>query len=424
MNRKSKILSTGMLLSLSLMVGKAKGQTQTVPFVEPDDGRVPLTDGLPSLPGGINQAKSVDLYIFKICENVGLNIECDPILNSLIAVANQPGGSVRVLLEPCPSGGANCNPGVTGPVDVAMKACNEFLAAGSKVLVKSANPGDGTLGILRAHAKSFLIDDGLGNKKAFILTPNLVPSSLDPTTGTRRDYGIITNDIGVINSLSEVFTHDWGPDDTTNPPITNCSDLTQWSRPGQGARLMGIDDPLIISPDRLVENPDATFRTFARERILGLIQSATTSLKIQMETISPDSGPLCGASDRDTDILPLLREKANQAGFNLQILIGPDAAGQQCNQLVVNAVKPGQALVQNKISTPGGGSKPGKPHAKLIVVDGQQVYIGSHNLTKKSMDERREIGRIVNSIESPETVITLQGKFDEDWAANSPPPAP
>ncbi len=431
MNGESKVLSTGVavLLSLSLSAAKGKGQTQTVPFVEPDDGRSPLTDGLSPLPGGINQAKSVDLYIFKICEGVEPDIQCDPILNSIVAVANQPGGSARVLLEPCPGGGANCDPGVTGPVPVAMRACNELLAAGSKVLVKSANPGDDTLGILRAHAKSFLVDDGIGNKKAFILTPNLVPSSLDPATGMRRDYGTITNDMGVINSLSAVFAHDWGPDDETNPPISDCGDFTQWSRPGQGLRGMGIADPLIISPDRLVENPDGTFRTFARERILRLIDSATTSLKIQVETISPVFVPMsmCGMNDSDDEILPLLRRKAQQLGPNLQVLLGPDDPRSQCNQLVINAIEavaPGQARIQSMISTPGGGSKLGKPHAKLIVVDGQRVYVGSHNLTRKSMDQRREIGRIVNNNDSPETVMTFQRKFDDDWAANPPPPTP
>ncbi len=256
-----------------------------------------------------------------------------------------------------------------------------------------------------------MFDDG-ASLKAFILTPNLVPSSLSvrPSETVRRDYGVLTNDPGVIENLSRAFAQDWG----AAPSISVCGDLTQWPRGGDGASQ--VYNTLVVTPDL-----DATTgRTFARDKLLGLIQSATTSLKIHMEKIAPDRGPGCPVNDRDAEILPALLAKAQQPGVDVQILLTAPSH-EPCNQNVfddINGVAPGRARFQTQLSMPGGPIA-GRPHAKMIIVDGRQVYLGSHNLTRQSFDERREIGWVTDD---PGVADAFRQKFDADWVANQPAP--
>ncbi len=65
----------------------------------------------------------------------------------------------------------------------------------------------------------------------------------------------------------------------------------------------------------------------------------------------------------------------------------------------------------------------GIQHAKVILVDGSQVYLGSQNFDWRSLEHNLELGlRIAES----ETVAACQAVFDADWAwaAGEDPPAP
>lgn len=53
-----------------------------------------------------------------------------------------------------------------------------------------------------------------------------------------------------------------------------------------------------------------------------------------------------------------------------------------------------------------------KLHAKCIVVDGIRFFVGSQNLRKVSMDNRREVGLIV---EDDAMARKIERVFDEDW---------
>jgi len=51
-------------------------------------------------------------------------------------------------------------------------------------------------------------------------------------------------------------------------------------------------------------------------------------------------------------------------------------------------------------------------HAKMIVIDGRKVYIGSANFTPTSMDSNRELGVI---LESEEAISKIINTFNSDW---------
>jgi phosphatidylserine/phosphatidylglycerophosphate/cardiolipin synthase-like enzyme len=118
--------------------------------------------------------------------------------------------------------------------------------------------------------------------------------------------------------------------------------------------------------------------------------------------------------------LPALLAKAQQPGVDVQILLTA-ANHEPCNQHVfadINAVAADRARFQTQLSMTGGPIA-GRPHAKMIIVDGQRVYLGSHNLTRQSFDERREIGWVNDD---PGVVTAFLQKFNADWSANQPAP--
>ncbi len=359
------------LLFLLFMVIPAEVYAQAAPFsgpfVEPDDGRAPLSGIQPD--GAFAQAtQSLDLYIF----NLTLPADDDVVKSIRDAVGR--GVTVRALLEPCP--GAVCDP----PNAEARDACDMLIQGG--VAVKWANPA-----FPKTHAKSVLID----NNKALILTLNLVPQ----TFTVRRDYGELTDDPGVVENLSRVFAQDWLDDPTVDDPaVTDCS------QPPNRPPFPRVQDyaALIISPDI---NP-ATGVSRAREQLVGtaempgLVRSAQASLKVQMEKIDPGNNP-----QNPQHILPALLEPIGR-GVPVQVLLKPPTPTELDNRTVARRINMagGEARCQPHL------------HAKMIIADAQQVYVGSHNLTHDSLDVRREIGRITSE---QATLARFQQTFDADW---------
>jgi phosphatidylserine/phosphatidylglycerophosphate/cardiolipin synthase-like enzyme len=242
---------------LLLLTTSAKVNSQTVPFVEPSDGRAPIVAAL-------NQANlSLDFYIFRLTLPAN-----DPILDSIRAAVAR-GVIVRALLEPCPGDEADvCAP----PNADARGACELLTQNGAAV--KWANPA-----FTKTHAKSVLID----NVRTLILTLNLVPQ----TFTAKRDYGVLTDDLGVADDLARVFAQDWFAQDPFNADI-----ITDCSLPP----ARNLDSTLDIYPALMITPDNARDQMIGTAAIPGLILSAQAPgfLKIQMEKIDPPN------SSRDT----------------------------------------------------------------------------------------------------------------------------
>ncbi len=339
---------------LLLLTNGAKGNSQMAfPFVEPQDGRAPII-------GAFNLAtQSIDLYIFRL--TLPSN---DPIVDSLRAATGR-GVAVRALLEPCAGEeGELCT-----PPNVDARAACELLTVGG-ALVKWANPA-----FMKTHAKTALIDNAI----SLIMTLNLVPQ----TFTVRRDYGVLTDDPGVAENLSRVFAQDWFDGD----PILDCS-LTPARVPDGSPDLYAS---LIISPDngrdQLIGTPEAP----------GLILSAQApgSLKVQMEKIDPQNA---------RGILPAIVDRIRN-GVQVQVLLKPPTPAEPDNGVVAQEIirEGGQARCQENL------------HAKMMLVDtldGPRAFIGSQNLTRSSLDRRREAGWVTADIQ---TRALLEQSFNSDW---------
>lgn len=307
-------------------------------------------DGREPITSALGSAtQTIDLYSFILTLP-----DDDPVVAALGAAA-AAGVEVRAVLEPCPGEGATCNP----PNADAVSGCEILIQAG--VSVKWANPA-----FIKTHAKTVLID----NTRALVTTINLEP----PTFTVRRDYGVYTDDAGIASDLRQVFDQDWQED----PLVSDCNEPPRRS-PDETVQSYST---LVVTPDNardaLIGSPGAS----------GIIGAAASSLLIQMEKLDPQTS---------RGVIPALRD-AVLRGVTVQVLLKEGTGSlEQANAVIAAG---GEALCQRNL------------HAKLIIADGAQLFLGSQNLTRDSLDLRREIGWITAD---PEVLSRFGGTFASDW---------
>jgi phosphatidylserine/phosphatidylglycerophosphate/cardiolipin synthase-like enzyme len=137
----------------------------------------------------------------------------------------------------------------------------------------------------------------------------------------------------------------------------------------QGRAFAPSETPLVISPDN------------SRRRLIDLLASARRTIRIM------------DAKLQDQETLGLLLRKA-AAGIDIKVI---------SHAAFYDEVLPNfhaRKLARFKL------------HAKCVVVDGAQFFVGSQNLRKTSLDRRREVGII---IEDPVMARRIERVFDEDW---------
>jgi phosphatidylserine/phosphatidylglycerophosphate/cardiolipin synthase-like enzyme len=140
-----------------------------------------------------------------------------------------------------------------------------------------------------------------------------------------------------------------------------------------GEAFTPSDLPLVISPIN------------SRERLLELVSSAQKSIRI------------LDAKVEDHEVTSLLLRKA-AAGVSVQLI----TRDTHYNGVVPNLQA--RRLARYRL------------HAKCVVVDGIYFFVGSQNLRKVSLDERRELGIIV---EDTALARRIERVFDEDWAGKT-----
>ncbi|HTK11223.1 MAG TPA: phospholipase D-like domain-containing protein, partial [Ktedonobacteraceae bacterium] len=199
------------------------------------------------------------------------------------------------------------------------------------------------------HEKGMIID----GTTAFITTANFTLAALGDSKSTKnREYGIIDTDPQDVQTVITIFNADW-----------NRSSLQQ------------IDAPnLVVSP------------IDSRKDFLTLIGSAKKSLSIEAEEM------------QDTQIEQALSDAANH-GIQVQVIL-PKGSSSDSNGKGITAIE--RSGVQVKESSKL------YMHAKIIIVDGQQAFVGSENISTASLNRNRELGIIVSDAA---VLNTLQSTF-------------
>ncbi len=143
-----------------------------------------------------------------------------------------------------------------------------------------------------------------------------------------------------------------------------------------------LDGDLVVSPNN------------SRDKLVGLVEAATSTLDVEGETMSDDAfvAALIAAQGR---------------GVAVRVILSDQTPSSAQSQSVSQLEQAGIAVV--KLATP-------YVHAKAMVVDGAQAYVGSANFTANSLDQNRELGLIVAA---PAEVAKVASTIDGDFGAGT-----
>ncbi len=264
--------------------------------------------------------------------------------NSVIAALGDlkaAGKDVKVILNKTfPGGTDNTN------------AYNKLTARGVPVVWASSS-------YTYTHAKTIVID----GEKAIIMTMNLTFTS--PTTN--REYIATDTDPKDVADLEEIFAADY-----ESKPIT-------------------VDSKLVVSPGT------ANSQGSPRNQLKALIDSATTSLDVEIQSLS------------DTTIVNAIiaRHKAE-----VPVRVVMDGDTNEATATGIRALKaagvPLHWLRHPNLDV----------HAKVIVADGARTFVGSQNFTATALNSSREIGVITDDVAEAKKVRDV---IAEDFAQGVAP---
>ena len=258
-------------------------------------------------------------------------------VTALIA-ARAAGVDVRVLLEPAPFGAPDAN----------LAAFTALAAAGVDVRWVARRTG-------LVHAKLLIADD----RAAVIMSLNLTTAGL----GLNREFAITDAD-----------------------PID-----VQWAQTIWNADAIGAEPGTPPATTRLITSP-----LDARSRLTRLIESARTSIVVEMEELSdPRLLQQFTAAHTRGVAVTVVAPASDTSAATAAALRALAAAG------VTVRVVPAPTI-----------------HAKAMVIDQRIAYVGSVNFTRASLDDNREVGIL---LDIPAAVARISTTIAGDAARGGPP---
>ncbi|MBX3205923.1 MAG: hypothetical protein KF764_12690 [Labilithrix sp.] len=205
------------------------------------------------------------------------------------------------------------------------------------------------------HAKTILVD----SEKAFIMTMNLTYTS--PTTN--REYIATDTDAEDLADLEKIFQADF----------TN--------------KAVNVPSKLVISP------AGANTLHPARSHIKQLIDSATTSLDVEAQSLS------------DTTVVDAI-VLAHQAKVDVRVVVDAQTLNTPNQTAAVAKLK--------QYGVPLRGLSSPDMHAKAIVVDESITFVGSQNMTATALERNREIGVLTDAkSEAVKVRQVIRADFDK-----------
>ncbi len=230
-----------------------------------------------------------------------------------------------------------------------VTAVETNVLAGAGIACKFASPG-----FPFTHEKCILID---GNE-AVIMSLNLNPDYFKTT----RDFAVVTTNSDDLKEIGRVFDSDWN-----------------------------FKKAYILEDKSLIWSPET-----ARDMLTALLRSAKRNVDIYNEEL------------RDRDIIRVLTLIAGK-GIKVRVICPVlKEGGRDGNLDGAQSLSGAGAMVReikeskNKLYI----------HAKAIVVDNSEAYVGSINFSKFSMDRNRELGIIISDAGY---IKRIEDAFGKDW---------
>ncbi len=177
-----------------------------------------------------------------------------------------------------------------------------------------------------------------------------------------REYFVLDHDPNDVKALSTLFDADW-----------------------QRRQVTLADPHLVLSPSN------------SRADLLGLIGSAQHQIDLEAEEM------------QDSGIETALTQAASR-GVQVRVVLPRPDAGQTDSNAAGEKVLNEHGAQVRKLRDP-------YVHAKDVIVDGQEAFVGSENISKESLDQNREVGLLI----SDQTAIKrLSATFARDWTSAQP----
>jgi len=299
--------------------------------------------------------------------------------------ATDRGVEVRVLLEGGPVGGVTRR---------EARLLDSLVESGVDVRMLGGPRGRYAF----HHAKYAVVDD-----RAVVLTENWKPAG----TGGRssRGWGVVVSQRPVVRGLAETFRAD-----------ANWTGVRPWHefRRGREFQRGGVANgsygqhhgPERVSVDRvgLLTTPDN-----GADRVVGVIDGATESVDVvQMRIDEPDNRFLRATV------------RAARRGVTVRVLLSSAWYVREDNRQLVERLNERanseELPLTARLADPEG--RFAKIHAKGLIVDGEQVLLGSLNWNSESLRDNREVLLL---LEGEAVGEYYQRVFDADWGADGGP---
>jgi len=310
----------------------------------------------------------------------GYTLTSERVVDTLIDAAGRD-VTVAVLVDGSPVGGMS---------DRMAAALDELARAGVDVRAFG-----GERARYRFHHAKYAVVDG----RALVTTENWKPAGVGGRSS--RGWGVITDQSPIVSALVATFRADTGWVDTVSwreyEPTVVEGDRDRATYPSAFAPASTVVEQteLLLAPDN------------AEGRILDVIDSADQSLEIEQVRIG----------DRSLPFLQAVIDAAER-GVEVRILLGSEWYVKEGNRRLKRWLEEQAAAddlpLEVRLAEPDGAF--GKIHAKGLIADDEQVFVGSLNWNNNSVRENREVGLLV---ESEASATYFREVFDADWKRDS-----
>lgn len=332
----------------------------TTAFALPDSPAVPLQ--------GIENADSRILL-------AGYTLTDESVVNALLA-ADRRGVTVRVVVDGSPVGGTS-NAQIAA-LDHLREADIDVTAIG------------GPRARYNFHHAKYAVVDG----SVLITSENWKPAGVGGHAS--RGWGVVLRDEGLAEHLQSVFVQDetgvggqsWDAIDPEGQP----SDPSDGDYPTrfEPHRTTADSASVIVAPDN------------AESELVGLLQNATDSIRVQQVSVDPDG--------------PLLQESiaAARRGVHVRLLLGGawyvEEGNRELAENLTTMADEEEIPLDVRVVEPR--SRYDHLHVKGVVVDEERTVLGSLNWNRNALRENREVAVVVSD---PSLAAYYTRLFEADW---------
>lgn len=342
---------------------------ELVAYATPVAGAAPLVDLL----DGARREILVELYTLT-SEDVA----------AALARAALRGVRVDLLLEGAPVGGI--------PAEEA-RLVSGLVAAGARVSFLASAP-DFPARYRTLHAKLFVVDGEWAHVSTDNPTPGAYPAT--PGAGSSRGASLLLRNASLASSLVALHAADAAPwpdvrpaDPAALPPPEPLRARPLERAPGAALRIQGAWN---VTP---ILSPDASSALAER------VRNATRRVDVALLFLEPRF------RDGGNPLVEALVDAARDGAEVRVLLDGRAAEGNAATVEILRAIAEREGLALDARLA----SRDATLHAKLLILDERETYVGSMNGGRASMQDNREVGLLVEN----ETLAAWYGERYEEW---------